>query len=484
MSLRAATLIAALLVLAAAPAAHADTRTIAVGQSFENAYRAANAGDVLEIAPGVHGGTQTIPEGTKSVTFRGLPGNKVRKIDVFASNVLFEGVDVDAGGMTHTAFYVGGGSNVTFRNGRIGNVVDEKGSMLGGWGSTDSQHVVFDNVEFHDVLQIGDGVHNECLYSASPGLTVRNSTFRNCATMDLMVTRGFWWGQPTYGGVTLENNVFAHSTNGQDPRWHAFGFLVHGEMGQLTNARIVNNTFETRTGGVTNAEIDSASGVWANNIGGGWDCLPGMTYAGNVGKKCGASDVAANPASSCGPPACPSSSTAAVGWTNPAQFDFTLTAGSPAIGAASAQYAPERDRRGYRRDGNPDAGALEHGAGPDGGDPSSGSPGSTPGAGWRLRSAGLRPRVICRIARPGCPSSTKLRLRLGRPAKVTVRLQRLRKGARPKLQRSVRLRGIRLHKARRIRAAGLPTGRYRVLVRATDATGKRSALVRLRLRVR
>ena len=51
--------------------------------------------------------------------------------------------------------------------------------------------------------------------------------------MDLMITRGDWWGQPTYGGVTLENNVFAHSTNGREPRWHYYGFLVHGNMGQL-----------------------------------------------------------------------------------------------------------------------------------------------------------------------------------------------------------------------------------------------------------
>ena len=86
--------------------------------------------------------------------------------------------------------------------------------------------------------------------------------------------------------MTLENNVFAHSTNGSDPRWHYYGFLVHGNMGQLKDARIVNNTFETPVGGVTTEDIDSASGVWANNIGGGWDCLPGMTFRGNVGKKC------------------------------------------------------------------------------------------------------------------------------------------------------------------------------------------------------
>jgi hypothetical protein len=50
--------------------------------------------------------------------------------------------------------------------------------------------------------------------------------------------------------------------------------------------------------------------------------------------------------------------------------------------------------------------------------------------------------------------------------------------------RSVTLKRVRLYKAVRIRARGLPTGRYRILVRATDATGERSALVRLRLRVR
>jgi hypothetical protein len=303
--------------------------------------------------------------------------------------------------------------------------------------------------------------------------------------MDLMVTRGFWWGQPTYGGITLENNVFAHSTNGSDPRWHYYGFLIHGEMGQLTNARIVNNTFETPTGGVETQYINNASGVWANNIGGGWDCLPGMTYAGNVGTKCGASDIAVSPSSSCAPPACPSASTAAVGWLNPAQFDFSLKAGSPAIGAASPAYAPERDRRGYRRDGDPDAGAYEYGAVPDSGAPPSNPPGgSAPGARWKLRRARLLAKTICHVPRRGCPASTKLRLRLGRPARVTVRLQRLRKGARPKLVRSLPLRRVKLHKALRIRAAGLASGRYRVLVRATDATGKRSALVRLRLRVR
>jgi hypothetical protein len=456
--------------------------------TFARAYNQAASGDVIVVGAGVYPGRQETPDGgTKSVTFTGEPGNKVRQLFNNASNVTFDGLDVDAGAGTPTgAAFENYGTGVTFRNGRIGNVVDEKGALLGGWSSTASMNVVIDNVDFHDVIQEGDGVHNECVYSMSPGIVIRNSTFRACATMDLMITRGFWWNQPAYGGVTLENNVFAHSTNGREPRFHYYGVLIHGEMGQLTNARIVNNTFENWVGGFTTAEIDSASGVWANNIGGGWDCLPGITYAGNVGKKCAASDIATNPSGSCAPPTCAApGQTMPVGWTDPAQYDFTLKAGSPAIGAASPEYAPQRDRRGYRRDGDPDSGAYEHGAVPDaGGDPSPGTPGSTPGAGWRLRSAGLRPRVICRIARPRCPSSTKLRLRLGRAAKVTVRVQRLRGRRGPKLERTLRLRGIRFHKARRIRAAGLPAGRYRVLVRATDRAGRRSALVKLRLRVR
>ena len=487
MSLLRITFIAALILAAAVPSASAKTIRIDPGQSFASAYQAAASGDVIEVGPGVYG-AQEVPSGTKTVTFRGLNGNTIRKLDNHASNVTFDGLDLDANfGTPNGAVYENHGvPNVTFKNGRIGNVIDEKGALVGGWTSTASLNTVFDNVEFHDVLQVGDGVHNECLFSQAPGLVVRNSTFRGCATMDLMVTRGDWWGQPSYGGVTLVNNVFAHSTHGKDPAWHYFGLLVHGNMGRLTEAHIVNNTFENEVGGITTAEINTASGVWANNIGGGWDCLPGMTYRGNVGKKCDSSDVAMTPAAGCAPPLCSPRQIQPVGFVDSLAHDFRLTAGSRAIGAASPQYAPERDRFGYRRDGDPDAGAYEYGAVPDAGSNQPGSErgGSGQGARWKLRRARLVAKTICHVPRRGCPASTKLRLRLGRPAKVSIKLKRLRKGAKPKLKRSLPLRGIRLHKAVRIRAAGLPSGRYRVLVRATDATGTRSALVRLRLRVR
>ncbi len=495
---RLATAVVTLAVLAgSATAASAATRSVAPNGSdggnclgapcatLARAYEVAAAGDVISIGPGVYP-RQEVPAGTKAVTFEGAAGNTIRQLHNHASNVTFDGLDVDANAGTPTgAAFESNAPGVTVRNTRIGNVTDEKGALLGGWSSTNSMNVVLDNVHFHDVYQEGDGVHNECLFSQVPGLVVRNSTFTNCATMDMMVTRGDWWGQPTYGGLVLENNVFAHATNGRDPRWHYYGFLVHGNMGQLTNVRVVNNTFENWVGGVTNAEIGSASGVWANNIGGGWDCLPGVTYAGNVGKKCAASDVTVNPSGSCAPPTCTPPQTMPVNWVNPAGYDFRLKAGSVAIDVGSAAHAPERDRLGYRRDAKPDAGAFEYGAGPDTGSPAPKPPGGgNPSARWKLRSAKLTSKQICHLPRRGCPASTKLRLRLGRPAKVAVRIQRLRKNAAPKRVRSLALKPVKLHRARRIRAAGLPSGQYRVVVQATDGRGRRAAPVRLKLRVR
>ena len=96
------------------------------------------------------------------MTFVGAPGNKIRKLDNHASNVMFDGLDLDAGGVTKpTAVFENhgepGGRNMTFMNGRIGNVVDQKGAVLGGPNDTAPMNVVFDNVEFHDVIQQGAG---------------------------------------------------------------------------------------------------------------------------------------------------------------------------------------------------------------------------------------------------------------------------------------------------------------------------------------
>jgi hypothetical protein len=463
--------------LALAPAANAGVRLVTPAgadsgdcsavpcKSLAYAYGRAAAGDVITIGPGVYP-SQEVPALSKAVTFRGLPGNKIRQLHNHASNVTYDGLDIDAGFTTpngaafenHTE---PGGTHVTFRNGRIGNVKDQKGALFGGWSSTASQHLVIDHVEFHDVLHTSDGVHNECIFSQSPGLTIRNSTFRNCATMDVSLNRGDWWGQPPYGGVTLENNVFGHSTL-DTTGWHHYGLAWF--IDAFANARVVNNTFENAVLiDENNIGGGPYSGVWANNIGGGWECLPGVTYRNNVGKTCHASDRAVSPASACGPPNCSSVRMIPVGFVDPAGFNFRLRPGSPAIDAASGSYAPSHDHDGKARGARPDAGAFEYGVGGGPAPPAQPRP--------RITFARLRPSVICKPARRGCPSKARLRVRLSHKARVAVQIQRVRRGHAPK-----RVRRMGLPKRRRlaagVQARSLHRGRYRLKLVASNLGGR------------
>ena len=71
---------------------------------------------------------------------------------------------------------------MTVKNASLGNVADEK-AML----ATGANHTV-DNVIFHDAIYRTDGVHMECLYAIGvPGFTLRNSFFRDCAVMDVLL---------------------------------------------------------------------------------------------------------------------------------------------------------------------------------------------------------------------------------------------------------------------------------------------------------
>jgi hypothetical protein len=102
-------------------------------------------------------------------------------------------------------------------------------------------------VHFHDVRIATDGVHNECLYSQSPGITIKNSRFTNCATMDVFFTRGTWWNQPTYGGFTLTNNFFGKTYKlGGSVHYYT---VVWGDVAPtIDRATLRGNTFELPVG--------------------------------------------------------------------------------------------------------------------------------------------------------------------------------------------------------------------------------------------
>jgi hypothetical protein len=193
--------------------AHQDANACA---SFAAAYTAAGSGDTVGVKAGTYppqlfagGAGASQAAGTKTLTFRGETGTVVRQIHSGSSNLTFDGIDLDAGGAktTGAVFENGGGDNVAFRNGRIGNVIDEKGAMVSGTS------LVFDDVAFHDVVIRTNGVHSECIFAEVPErMIVRDTTFTNCAVMDIFFVWPDWWSPPppSYGNVTLEDNSFGN----------------------------------------------------------------------------------------------------------------------------------------------------------------------------------------------------------------------------------------------------------------------------------
>jgi hypothetical protein len=321
-------------------------------RTMTRGYNVAASGNVIQMAPGVYPG-QDVPAGTKAVTFKGGSGVVVRQLISDGSNATFDGVEVDAGGVKTTwAALELHGDNQTFKNARVGNVVDEKGLLV-----TGDNHTI-NNVEFHDAVLRTEGIHMECVYAIGvDGFTIRNSSFRNCAVMDLFFTYGSWWTPqpPSYGHVTVENNVFEHSMMDNATGWHYYSLYINfigpnGTADPMNGWVIRNNTFE-QTAAVT-PDSGSNGTRWVNNVG-DWDCTPGIAYSHNVGKKCGGTDKQVTPASST------QTTTAPFGWVNPGAHDFHLTSGSPAVNAGDPADFTATDKDGRPRTGTPEAGAYE-----------------------------------------------------------------------------------------------------------------------------
>lgn len=213
--------------------------------SFAAAYSAAVSGDVIGVMGvlGVQkfaGGYQSSQgSGTKDLTFRGERGNKVRQINFGSPNLTFDGINVDGEGTkTSGALFENGGDPFVFKNGSIGDVVDEKGALVTGSG------VVFENVLFHDAVLRTAGTHMECVWAAAvPGMVIRNSIFRNCAVFDVFINYPDYWSPlpPPFGGIVLEGNTFGAPVPGT---YSVFiGYLGLNNSYPLTGWRIRNNSF-------------------------------------------------------------------------------------------------------------------------------------------------------------------------------------------------------------------------------------------------
>jgi len=115
-------------------------------------------------------------------------------------------------------------------------------------------------------------VHMECLYAiVVPNMTIRNSSFANCAVMDLFFTYGDWWNPlpPPYGNVTLEGNRFETPRDTNSSCCMYYGLYVGNTAspapGVISGWRVRHNWFQSSVAGFDGRPV--VGGVFCGNSG-------------------------------------------------------------------------------------------------------------------------------------------------------------------------------------------------------------------------
>jgi hypothetical protein len=344
--------------------------------SIGRAYQLAAPGQVVFVAGGQYG-SQTIPNGGKPgapVVIQAAPGTRPRfsGLNVNGDGVSVRGiatgfVDIQgasnvsvAGGEGDGLFIGGGTSNVTIQDGSYGGGRPDV-SPVKVQGSPAPTRITFDGVIFHDAVRQTEGAHLECIYAADVQyFTVRRSQFRNCAIMDLFLTK---LSGVDPRNVLIENNFFdATGSHANSLSRGYYALMVANHIGVASNYIIRNNSF----GQAMALDAGSFNGTRVvGNVGPQSDCRSGVSYGYNVwtSVRCAGTDQRA-----------PS------GFVNPRAYDYHLRAGAAAIDAGAPADSPSVDIDGQARPyaGGPDAGADE--VAPPGSGPGTGPGHGTPGA--------------------------------------------------------------------------------------------------------
>lgn len=328
--------------------------------SFDQAFSAAASSDTIRCRAGTYPAQDVLERAITGVQFIGDDGCTLRELDNWTSFVTFDNVDVDGNGTANNTFENHGddttGTNVTFKNASLGNLVNEKAALVAGANFT------FDNVLFHDAIATVSDVHMECAYMIQvKGLVVKNSTFQNCAIFDMTFTYGDWWiPQPAaYNNVLIENNVFGCARLQNSAGYHPVGSALHIGANGPAGANQQLNNWDVRYNSLCNTGIEGArtsiNSEWVGNVG-GIGCVSGATYRYNVGETCGGSNsVTVSPSTYDGVAPEPTF------FISEPLYNFRLSPGSPGINAGDPTDFPAADHDGAVRSNPPDAGAYEFG---------------------------------------------------------------------------------------------------------------------------
>jgi hypothetical protein len=509
-------------------------------KSFSRAYQVSPAGGEVEVAGGTYGGQSLSslpakgsaakvvfrPAAGASVSTGGLTISNSDNIEVRNMKVAGWGVtngsahiilrNLVATDLVDAAGYFSGADDVQVLGGEIARVDPNDGIHMNNGGGSNT-NITIDGLYEHDLTINRDRAsHNDCIQTGDvTNLVIRNSRFVNCGTQGVFLN-------PYNGGVTrnvtVENNFFGQAQLG-------YNILYVGDAVGVT---VRNNSF---VGQVTSYQPASFTGLkMINNI-----------FAGNDSYNC--ADLVSKSAtfdynassSSCGA-AKHHVVKANIGSvftnTNASGFDLHLKAGSAVIdkGSPSGSAGNDYDSQARPIGGAPDIGADEYGTGPNAPPSTPGTPApanpapatpatpatpakpddtASPATGPKavaavlaqlpaaaavalrgsddadlgtkapLTAVGLDDLSVCRVARKGCPASTKLRVVLSRQMRAKLAFRKVRPGKRMARVRttSVALKaGVNVLA---IKARGLGKGTYHLVLTTTNGA-KADVVVRIK----
>jgi hypothetical protein len=286
--------------------------------TFDRAYHVAAPGQTVFVAAGSYPAQKINPDSTKrsataDVVFMPAQGAnvKIARTTIGGSHIQLQNLqtpwnvvstadsvtlrNVSADGPV----YISGASNVAVVGGQVySSTPVASDSMIASIQGKAPTNILIDGVAFHDFQDIGPGNahHIECLQiGAGINLTIRNSSFRNCASHDIfMRSWGMLNNSPSpLSNVLIQNNSFGKTTA---------GFYAMQVMDDLwtgspkTSVAVLNNTaqqaFVVRvtngTAQVWHNYLPSMSAYFCNSYGQkAW--FDYNTYG--AGVPCGAHDV-------------------------------------------------------------------------------------------------------------------------------------------------------------------------------------------------
>jgi hypothetical protein len=250
------------------------------------------------------------------------------------------------------AVFITGASNVSVLGGQVYSPVPvASDSQIASIQGKVPTNILIDGVAFHDFQDIGPGNyhHIECLQvGAATNLTIRNSSFRNCATHDIFIRS---WGTVNNSpspltNVIIENNFFARTSGGfygvqiLDDLWKGppqTSFVIRNNSSLDTILVRVSNGTALVRGNIIPSMSAYFCGAYGQNK---W--FDYNLYGTGVG--CGLHDRIGDPK-----------------FVDAAALDLRVQAGSAALGQGDQANHPQLDIDGKLRPvrARPDAGASQ-----------------------------------------------------------------------------------------------------------------------------